>query len=190
VALICCAEPDGSPSRPLAPPSDLQLPGGGWFHAAVPVLNPVAASKSRRIRIEENPAARALLAAAHGDWDQATRFLDRAHSLPPSIVASDKAAVALAAAATGKDSFGRVTALAATDQAVRADPKNERVWYNRALVLEQLELASSAVAAWRRYLKLASGASSRVEEARRHLLRLVVAAGPGACWRRNALWAD
>lgn len=190
MTLICCAEPDGSRPRPLAPPSDLQLPGGGWFHEIVPAPNPVAASKSRRIRIEEDAAVRALLAAAHGDWDQATRFLDRAHNLPPSIVASDKAAVALAAAATGKDSFGRVTALAATDQAVRVDPKNEQAWYNRALVLEQLELASSATAAWRRYLKLANGASSRVEEARRHFLRLEVATGPGACWRRNALWTD
>lgn len=195
-ALACSTEPDESSFRSRAPHLDLPLPGGGWLHGAAsdgePNLDLSAAPKSRRTRIEKDTMARALQAAERGDWERATRFLDLAakRGLPPDIAASDKAAVALAAAATGKDPLGRIAALTASDQAVRANPSNERAWYNRALVLEQLELASSATAAWRRYLELASGTSPRVEEARRHFHRLVVTRGPRTCWSRSARWRD
>jgi CHAT domain-containing protein len=192
-ALAC--EPDRSSIRSPAPLLDLHLPGGGWLHEAAsyrrPHLDSSAAPKlSQETRIEKNASLRALQAVARGDWEGATRFLDLAveHGLPPYIAASDKAAVALAAAATGKDPLGRVAALTASDQAIRANPGSERAWYNRALVLEQLELSSSATAAWRRYLELASDTSTRVEEARRHFHRLVVAKGSETCLSRSAGW--
>ncbi|HWS73398.1 MAG TPA: hypothetical protein VN605_14895, partial [Thermoanaerobaculia bacterium] len=90
-------------------------------------------------------------------------------------MASDLAAAQYAAAET----LGRASllpeALAAADQALRADPNLAAASFNRALILDRLGLEREARRAWERYLAI-DPASPWAGEARRRLARLPRAA--------------
>lgn len=62
-------------------------------------------------------------------------------------------------------------ALAAVERAVQADPRLAEALFNRALILQQMELHDAARKAWQRYLEVEPGGEWSVE-ARRHLRRL------------------
>ena len=62
-------------------------------------------------------------------------------------------------------------ALAAVDRALKLDPNFSEAVFNRALILERMQLRDPARSAWRRYLELDSGSEWGVE-ARQHLQRL------------------
>ncbi len=138
----------------------LELPGGGrLFGAESRVDKTFSAEVVRALERERDSGTAegvrrgALLAASRANWSEAARLLERSArlGLPPSIAANDRAAIALAMAATGTDPLGRVTALTATAQAIEGDPRLATAWYNRSLVLEKLQLARSAGEARRRY---------------------------------------
>jgi CHAT domain-containing protein len=178
------------------PQSEVRLPGGGRLYGTgiggsissdlVAALKKVPESANA-----ERERLRAVYEATQSNWAQASQFLDRAarSGMAASIVTNDKAVVALAAATTEHDLLGRVTALSLLDQAVREDPHSEIAWYNRAVVLEQLQLPLSAATAWRRYLA-AGGLSPYLEEARRRFRRLMAARSPTSCWNRTARWRE
>ncbi len=65
-------------------------------------------------------------------------------------------------------------ALAAVDRALKLDPNFSEAAFNRALVLERMQLRDPARSAWRRYLELDGGSAWGVE-AREHLRRLAPA---------------
>lgn len=176
---------------------EIRLPGGGQLYGAAPgngtALTRQLAKAIERARDSATPEGLRLgaaLAAAQGKWQEALRLLDESASrgAEPAIVANDRAAIDLAAAVSGADPLGLVTALSASDEAVHEAPADATAWRNRALILERLELAASAREAWGRYLVVATPSAPERAEAERRLRRLIVECGPASCWDQTTRW--
>lgn len=84
---------------------------------------------------------------------------------------SDLAAARYALAVQAKRPSQLPEALANADRALRLDPRSAEAHFNRALILEQLNLRDGARKAWRRYLEIDPGSEWSVE-ARARLERL------------------
>ncbi len=177
----------------------IRLPGGGELYSSEPGRaealtreQVLAIERARDAATPEGLRLGAALAATRREWRQALLLLDEAarRGAVPAIVANDRAAIALAAATAGADPLGLVTALTASDEAVRKAPSDATAtaWRNRALILDRLELASSARAAWARYLAAAGPQAPRRAEAQRRLHRLFVDYGRGSCWEQATRW--
>lgn len=195
VVPVAC-KPDRPPSLAAGELPALHLPGGGWLGGhpsgrskALGLELAVRLERARKSGTPEGLRLSAVLAASRGRWDAANLLLQRAAKmgLPASLVATDQAAIALAAAATGEDPLGRVTALAKTEEAILADPRSVAAWHNRALTLEQLQLTSSAKVAWQRFLEVAPESSSWVDQAKRQY-RLAADNGAASCWQATSRW--
>lgn len=84
---------------------------------------------------------------------------------------NDLAAARYVAAITDERAAQLPMALAATDRALQLDPRLAEALFNRALILERMELRDQARAAWQKYLAVDS-ASGWAVEAREHMRRL------------------
>lgn len=84
---------------------------------------------------------------------------------------NDLAAARYVAAITDERAAQLPLALAAADQALRLEPRLAEALFNRALILERMELRDQARAAWQKYLAVDS-ASGWALEAREHMRRL------------------
>jgi len=111
--------------------------------------------------------------------DQPAEAMDRlrivAEQSPDDVrVWSDLAAARYAAAVKLQQPSLLPEALAASDRALRIDPKSAEALFNRALILEHMGLTGEAKKAWSRYLEVDSS-SSWATEARAHLGELPAA---------------
>jgi tetratricopeptide (TPR) repeat protein len=111
--------------------------------------------------------------------DQPAEAMDRlrivAEQSPDDVRAwSDLAAARYAAAVKLQQPSLLPEALAASDRALRIDPKSAEALFNRALILEHMGLTGEAKKAWSRYLEVDSS-SSWATEARAHLGELPAA---------------
>jgi tetratricopeptide (TPR) repeat protein len=108
--------------------------------------------------------------------DAAARLESAARTSNDAKTWSDLAAARYAAAVQ----LGRTSllpqALAAADQALRADPRLPEALFNRALIVEALGLTREARAAWERYLEV-DPSSPWANEARERLQRLPAETG-------------
>jgi len=96
---------------------------------------------------------------------------------------SDLAAARYAAAVQFRRPSLYPEALAASDDALRIDPKLPEALFNRALILENMGLISEARKAWQRYLEVDPG-SQWANEARDHLAKLPATTGASR-WERD-----
>jgi CHAT domain-containing protein len=131
-----------------------------------------------------NPSVRARHAAGlanliAGRPTEAAAILRGIDSTDPRIW-SNRAAALYTAAADMNEPSKLAEALAATDSALRLDPKLPEALFNRALILERLGLRDNARDAWQHYLAVAGTSnwigvddtSEWASEARQHLQRL------------------
>lgn len=84
---------------------------------------------------------------------------------------NDLAAARYVAAITDERAAQLPMALAAADRALRLEPRLPEALFNRALILERMELRDQARTAWQKYLAVDS-ASGWAVEAREHMRRL------------------
>jgi CHAT domain-containing protein len=84
---------------------------------------------------------------------------------------NDLAAARYVAAITDERAAQLPLALVAADRALRLDPRSPEALFNRALILEHMELRDQARAAWQKYLAVDSATEWAVE-AREHMRRL------------------
>ncbi len=153
-------------------PSDAErrLQIAGVAGDAVRAANRDAGAEAQRT------AGVALLLA--GETDQALARLRTAAERTPDDAASwsDLAAALDAAAVSLKRPQLHAEALAAADHALDIDPRRPEALFNRALILEHLNLTNEARKAWEGYLAV-DPSSPWAVEAREHLRRLPVSTG-------------
>lgn len=110
--------------------------------------------------------ARLLVGAA---GDAAASLSSLAASAPNDAnVWSDLSAARYASALQTDDASLLASALAASDAALRLDPRSPEALFNRALIVEKLGLRDQARAAWNAYLAV-DATSQWAQEAQRHL---------------------
>jgi tetratricopeptide (TPR) repeat protein len=151
-----------APSRGNAPPDPAEMK---FIGAAGEVLE-----KTNNTAESRHAAGLAYLLT--GRRPEAISALEQAASgSSDARVWSDLAAARLAVAVYDKHPAQLPEALADADRAIRLDPKLPEAYYNRALIIEHLELREQARKAWQRYLDL-DGGSQWAAEARLHLRSL------------------
>jgi CHAT domain-containing protein len=154
---------------------------GGFYYAPYDPLHPgLRLSKDRRIALRkfsrevsgsspEMIANRALLKLLDGNPKQGVEELERAvAALPTSAVLfSDLSAAYLEDARASNDSYSRIKALDAAENALSLAPSLPEARFNKALALESLFLKNQARLAWGDYLKPGE-ISGWAREARSH----------------------
>ena len=108
--------------------------------------------------INQNAESLEKLASAAGDSKDARIW-------------NDLAAAYLAVAAGGGEKAALSRALAAADRAIQLDADRPEAYFNRALILEELNLRDQAREAWQKYLELDSSSPWSIE-ARQSLKKL------------------
>lgn len=149
--------------------------GEGGIDAAQLKLGGAAGELVERAEHDRSPEAQHAAGVALVLVDKPAEALARletaARAGKDARIWSDLAAARYAAAV----SLGRTSllpeALAATDAALRIDPRSAEALFNRALILEKLGLSSEARRAWERYLAV-DATSEWAKEARARLAEL------------------
>jgi tetratricopeptide (TPR) repeat protein len=160
---------DASPSLSTADPDFLEMA--------------VAAGEALRRARKSEKSADAVHAAGVGQLllrepASATSWLEKATALERDNAHtwSDLAAAQLARATQEQRPTDLLLALASADAALRIDPRLPEARFNRALILETMQLRDEAATAWRAYLEV-DGTSPWAGEAREHLERLADGSG-------------
>jgi tetratricopeptide (TPR) repeat protein len=143
----------GMPTSLTTEGSDRQEGREGQFPAdlsRIPVAFVARVEAERSARTPRGFQLSAALAAARQDWKRARNEVETAQrvGLEEALAASDLAALDLAAAASGADVWGELSALVETDRALASAPRLEVALWNRATVLTRLGLVESAARAW------------------------------------------
>lgn len=155
------------PSLSTADPEFLQMAG-----AAGDALRRARKSQKSADAVHAAGVGQLLLRepASAASWLEKATALERdnAHTW------SDLAAAQLARATQEQRPLDLPLALASADAALRIDPRLPEARFNRALILEKMQLRDDAVTAWRAYLEI-DATSPWAGEAREHLEQLTPA---------------
>jgi CHAT domain-containing protein len=148
-----------------ADPAQMKLAGAAGELAERAQQDPTAEA--------QHGAGLAMVLTQHYD-DAIARLETAAGTSPSAQIWSDLAAARYAAAADQGRAALYPRALAASDEALRLDPKLGEALFNRALILERMGLVDDARKAWARYLDV-DPKSKWAEEARTRLDELPAA---------------
>jgi tetratricopeptide (TPR) repeat protein len=150
--------------------------GVSTVDASSPDVRIAVAKIEKRAMQSRNPKSLSALGEAYiaiGDGEQAVTALEEATATvaPEAKALSDLAAAYLVRFAQRNRPEDIVKAIAAADNAIKADPSLAEAWFNRALALERGSSSAEAQHAWDDYLRV-DDRSGWADEAQYHLRAL------------------